>query len=103
MTSHLGEHAVVIGGSIAGLMSARVLADYFDSVTVLERDQIDSVPAVHKSIPQGNHAHGIWPSGMGVMTSLYPGFLANSNNSARLALGRGRKSRFIFPTARLTR
>ena len=40
MASWLGEHAVVIGGSIAGLMSARVLADYFDQATILERDHI---------------------------------------------------------------
>ena len=28
----------VIGGSIAGLMSAAVMAEYFDCVTVFERD-----------------------------------------------------------------
>jgi 2-polyprenyl-6-methoxyphenol hydroxylase-like FAD-dependent oxidoreductase len=72
MANRLGEHAVVIGGSLAGLMSARVLADYFDSVTVLERDQIDSGPAVHKSIPHGNHAHGLLVGGQRVMASLYP-------------------------------
>ncbi len=42
--ANLGEHAVVIGGSLAGLMSARVLADHFESVTVLERDHIDPGP-----------------------------------------------------------
>jgi phytoene dehydrogenase-like protein len=36
-TTCLGQDAVVVGGSLAGLMTARVLADYFDSVTVLER------------------------------------------------------------------
>lgn len=72
MANHLGEHAVVIGGSLAGLMTARVLADYFGSVTVLERDEIDSGPAVHKSIPQGNHAHGLLVGGQRVMASLYP-------------------------------
>jgi flavin-dependent dehydrogenase len=59
MTNHLGQYAVVIGGSLAGLMTARVLADHFDQVTVLERDPIDERPAVHKSIPQGNHVHGL--------------------------------------------
>lgn len=39
----MADHAVVIGGSIAGLISARVLSDYFDKVTVLERDQIETV------------------------------------------------------------
>ena len=42
---------------MAGLVAARVLADYFDTVIVLERDHIEAVPALHKSIPQGNHLH----------------------------------------------
>jgi 2-polyprenyl-6-methoxyphenol hydroxylase-like FAD-dependent oxidoreductase len=74
MASRLGEHAVVIGGSIAGLVSARVLGDYFDRVTILERDHIDSRPAVHKSTPQGNHLHTVLIGGLRVLSELYPGF-----------------------------
>ena len=33
-----GEHAVVIGASMGGLLAARALADVFPLVTVLERD-----------------------------------------------------------------
>jgi 2-polyprenyl-6-methoxyphenol hydroxylase-like FAD-dependent oxidoreductase len=76
MTNRLGEHAVVIGGSLAGLMTARVLADHFESVTVLERDHIEPGPALHRSIPQGNHLHGLLLGGQRVMASLYPNFLA---------------------------
>jgi phytoene dehydrogenase-like protein len=35
----MGRHAIVIGGSMAGLLAARVLADYFEQVTILERDR----------------------------------------------------------------
>lgn len=52
MAQCLGQHATVIGGSLAGLMTARVLADHFDAVTVLERDPIDAQPGIHKSIPR---------------------------------------------------
>ena len=72
--NRLGQHAIVIGGSIAGLMTARVLADFFDSVTLLERDQISSQPAIHKSIPQGNHLHLLLLGGQQVMSQLYPNF-----------------------------
>ena len=74
MPKHLGENAVVIGGSIAGLMTARVLADYFEQVIVLERDHIAEEPAVHKSIPQGNHLHALLVGGERVLSGLYPGF-----------------------------
>src|SRR6266849_8760818 len=72
MPKRLGENAVVIGGSLAGLMTARVLADHFESVTVLERDHIESRPALHKSIPHGNHLHGLLLGGQQVMASLFP-------------------------------
>jgi hypothetical protein len=74
MAHRLGQQAVVIGGSLAGLLTARVLADHFDAVTVLERDYIDARPGIHKSIPQGNHVHGLLLSGQQVMASLYPSF-----------------------------
>jgi flavin-dependent dehydrogenase len=74
MASSLGHHAVVIGGSLAGLMSAAVLADHFDLVTVFERDSIGDQPVLHKSIPQGNHVHALLLAGQNVMSSLYPGF-----------------------------
>lgn len=75
MASSLGRHAVVIGGSLAGLMSAAVLADYFDRVTVFERDQLEDRPVLHKSVPQGNHIHALLLSGQHVMSLLYPGFI----------------------------
>jgi 2-polyprenyl-6-methoxyphenol hydroxylase-like FAD-dependent oxidoreductase len=75
MTNHFGQHAVVIGGSLTGLMTARVLAEHFDAVTVLERDHIENRPMLHQSIPQGNHLHGLLLGGQQVMASLYPGFL----------------------------
>src|SRR5215470_14440423 len=31
-------HALVVGGSIAGLLAARVLSDHFAQVTIVERD-----------------------------------------------------------------
>jgi 2-polyprenyl-6-methoxyphenol hydroxylase-like FAD-dependent oxidoreductase len=42
----IGEHAVVIGASMGGLLAARALSDFFGQVTVLERDVFpsDDVP-----------------------------------------------------------
>lgn len=74
MGKSLGENTVVIGGSIAGLMTARVLADHFEQVIVLERDHVAEEPAAHKSIPPGNHLHALLLSGQQVLSKLYPGF-----------------------------
>jgi 2-polyprenyl-6-methoxyphenol hydroxylase-like FAD-dependent oxidoreductase len=71
----LGECAIVIGGSLAGLMTARVFADHFTHVFVLERDNIEDNFAVHKSVPQGNHAHGLMIGGQLAMARLYPAFI----------------------------
>lgn len=32
------SHAIVIGSSISGLLTARVLAKHYDQVTIVERD-----------------------------------------------------------------
>jgi len=73
-TRRLGKKAVVIGGSIGGLLSARVLSDHFDQVTVVERDLIPETPQPRKGVPQGYHVHALFGGGVRVIERLYPGF-----------------------------
>jgi 2-polyprenyl-6-methoxyphenol hydroxylase-like FAD-dependent oxidoreductase len=94
---HLGEHAVVIGGSIAGLMAARVLSDFFDRVTVLERDQIEEGSAIHKSIPQGNHFHGLLQGGQEVLSSFFPGFTEDLRRYGAIRLRMGQNVAWYLP------
>jgi 2-polyprenyl-6-methoxyphenol hydroxylase-like FAD-dependent oxidoreductase len=74
MSNRLGSQAVIIGGSIAGLTTARVLSAFFDQVTIFERDPLPDHPAPRKSIPQGNHLHALMLGGQRVLSSLYPDF-----------------------------
>jgi 2-polyprenyl-6-methoxyphenol hydroxylase-like FAD-dependent oxidoreductase len=67
------RHAVVLGGSLAGLLAARILADHFDRVTLLERDAYPEAPEVRKGIPQANHVHGLLLRGRQVLEELFPG------------------------------
>src|SRR6516225_11005945 len=67
------SHAVVVGGSMAGMLAARVLADHFDGVTLLERDRFPETPAARKGLPQGRHAHGLLDRGRRVLERLLPG------------------------------
>jgi 2-polyprenyl-6-methoxyphenol hydroxylase-like FAD-dependent oxidoreductase len=71
-TSKKNKHAVVVGASMGGLLAARVLADFFENVTVLERDTFSS--QARKGVPQGRHAHGLLATGWQIMTEFFPGF-----------------------------
>jgi 2-polyprenyl-6-methoxyphenol hydroxylase-like FAD-dependent oxidoreductase len=100
MPDRLGKHAVVIGGSIAGLMAARVLTDFFDQVTVLDRDHIEAQPAVHKSVPQGNHLHALMLGGQQVLSSLFPGFTDRLQKLGAVRFRFGIEAAFFFPGGR---
>ena len=67
------RHAVVVGGSMAGMLAARVLSDHFDDVTLLERDDFPETPASRKGLPQGRHVHVLLAGGRRVMEGLLPG------------------------------
>ena len=72
----LGERAVVLGASMGGLLAARALADFFETVTVLERDVLPDDPAVRRGVPQGRHVHVLLARGAQIFDELFPGFLS---------------------------
>lgn len=65
--------AVVIGGSMAGLLAARVLSDRFERVVVIERDELGETPAWRKGVPQGRHVHALMPAGARRLERWFPG------------------------------
>lgn len=81
---------MVAGGSIAGLITARVLSEYFDQVVVLDQDKIEDRPVVHKSVPQGHHLHALLQGGLRAVSSLYPSFTEDLRQlgATRIAIGR---------------
>lgn len=75
MIRRIGEHAVVLGAGIGGLLAARVLADSYDRVTVVERDQLPHAVQDRRGVPQSRHTHALLPSGADIMDELLPGLL----------------------------
>jgi len=71
-TAMLGKHAVVIGGSIAGCLTARVLSDYFERVTIFEADTPPDEAVPRKGVPQGNHIHTLLSGGSAVLRKYFP-------------------------------
>jgi 2-polyprenyl-6-methoxyphenol hydroxylase-like FAD-dependent oxidoreductase len=68
-------HAVVIGASIGGLCAARVLSEFFDRVTVFERDELPVTPGNRAAVPQGRHVHLLMARGAVEFDGLFPGLL----------------------------
>src|SRR5271167_696832 len=68
-----GDHALVLGASVAGMLAARALSDFFETVTVVERDQLPGIPESRRGVPQGRHAHLLWARGIEVLDQLFPG------------------------------
>lgn len=71
-TAKRGQRAIVIGGSFAGLMAARVLSDHFERVTLIERDEINDRPEARKGQPQVRHPHTVLANGLNVLTRYFP-------------------------------
>jgi 2-polyprenyl-6-methoxyphenol hydroxylase-like FAD-dependent oxidoreductase len=72
--AHAGNHAVVVGAGMAGLLAARVLADVFDRVTAVESDPLPDEPVPRRGAPQGHHAHLLQTAGREILEDLLPGF-----------------------------
>lgn len=77
-----GTHAIVIGGGFAGLAAGRVLSEFCDHVTVLDRDHFPDGVKDRAGVPQARHVHGLLVRGLDEYERLFPGF-------ERLAVERG--------------
>ena len=71
------DHAVVIGGSLGGLLAARVLSETFQHVTIVDRDEMPTEPVHRKGVPQSRHTHGLLARGFAIFEELFPGLGAD--------------------------
>ncbi|WP_250032605.1 squalene monooxygenase [Paractinoplanes maris] len=74
VTRERNGQAVVVGGSLAGLLAARVLSDVYEQVVVLDRDVLPERPVPRRGVPQGRQAHGLLARGAMTIESLIGGF-----------------------------
>ena len=92
----IGEHAVVIGGSMAGLLAASALADAYDRVTVLDRDALPDDLQGRRAVPQGRHAHALLPHGQVCLDALLPGLGAELLAGGAVACAAMEETRFVI-------
>jgi len=65
--------AIVVGASMAGMLAARVLAEVFERVVVLERDVLPDGPELRAGVPQARHLHALLPRGRRILERYFPG------------------------------
>jgi 2-polyprenyl-6-methoxyphenol hydroxylase-like FAD-dependent oxidoreductase len=70
-----GLSAVVIGASISGLCAATVLSEFYEHVTVVERDSLPGMPRPRAGVPQGRHQHVLLARGLLAFGELFPGLV----------------------------
>jgi 2-polyprenyl-6-methoxyphenol hydroxylase-like FAD-dependent oxidoreductase len=73
--SKAGERAVVCGAGMGGLLAARALSDFYDTVTVIERDKLPADATPRRGVRQGRHYHVLWSRGVQELSRLFPGVL----------------------------
>jgi 2-polyprenyl-6-methoxyphenol hydroxylase-like FAD-dependent oxidoreductase len=83
------RRAVVVGGGIAGLLAARVLADHCERVTLVERDPPGDAPGPRKGEPQGSHVHALLVRGRSAMETLFPGLARELRAAGAVAVNAG--------------
>ena len=67
------NHAVVVGGSIAGLLASRVLLNHFKRVTIIEMDESQFEGRIRPKLPQASQIHQLMVRGKVIIESLFPG------------------------------
>jgi 2-polyprenyl-6-methoxyphenol hydroxylase-like FAD-dependent oxidoreductase len=88
------DRAVVLGSGMAGLLAARVLSEFYDSVSVVERDRLPDYPCHRRGIPQGRHVHNFLSRGLQVLAELFPGLLDELAAAGAVVVDDGELSNF---------
>jgi 2-polyprenyl-6-methoxyphenol hydroxylase-like FAD-dependent oxidoreductase len=71
------DRAVVLGGGLAGLLSANALAEVYPEVLVVDRDELAGVAGYRRGVPHGRHAHGLVARGHQVLEEQFPGLMGD--------------------------
>ncbi len=97
MSNVIGKRAIVVGAGMGGLTAARVLADYFEQVLILERDVLPSDADARSGVPQGRHVHALLAGGQRALCELFPGLDDDLNRTGAVELRVGLDLRMERP------
>ncbi len=89
-------HAVVVGGSLTGLMAAAALARHFGRVTLVERDVLPASPETRKGVPQARHVHVLLKEGEHILADLFPGLVQELQAAGATTIDMARDTRWFY-------
>jgi 2-polyprenyl-6-methoxyphenol hydroxylase-like FAD-dependent oxidoreductase len=89
------KRAIIVGGSFAGLVAARVLSEFYEEVVLLEKDAFSFSGSPRKGVPQGNHAHAILASGVNLLEKFFPGFREEILGAGAIDMKMGRDTHWF--------
>ena len=92
----LSTRAIIIGGSIAGLLTARVLSEHFGEVLVIEKDKLVDKPVPRRGVPQSGQTHSIHQKGAEIIQDLFPDLTWDFENSGVIPCDLGSEMRWFF-------
>ncbi|EEP72764.1 monooxygenase, FAD-binding [Micromonospora sp. ATCC 39149] len=84
-TNQTGQ-AIILGGSIGGLLAARVLSESYEKVTVFDRDELPAEVVDRKGVPQSGHSHGLLARGRQILEEFFPGLTADLTSQGAVAI-----------------
>jgi len=78
------------------MLAARVLADHFEQVTVIERDQIPEHSDYRPGVPQARHLHFLLKRGLQVIEELFPGITVDLQAQGSHLVDQGSDFRILY-------
>lgn len=96
MPDRPARRAVVVGASIAGLLAGRVLADFFDEVILIDKENLNTGTNARTAVPQGNHVHMILTPTYLAIQRLLPGLVDDLVNHGATVFDAGLDARLLI-------
>jgi 2-polyprenyl-6-methoxyphenol hydroxylase-like FAD-dependent oxidoreductase len=91
-----GMRAVVVGGSLTGLLAARALSAHFREVVLVERDPFPTGPEWRKGVPQARHVHVLLKQGERILADYFPGIVEDLVRGGSSCVDMSRDTRWLF-------
>lgn len=97
MPKTIGRHAIVVGSGMGGLAAAKALSSSFETVTVLERDELPSEPIPRTGTPQARQIHVLLRGGLDALNRLFPEFETELERAGAVRVRVGSQSLVEMP------